>query len=663
MLLGCIVVRPAWCATITIVNADQAGEGFNDPSPASPQGGNAGTTRGAQALNAFQYAADLLGALLYSDVQVIVTARFMPRNGMGQPLLECGNSWAVLGSASPAWVCVTHQINDHPNADLWYPGALCNRLAGERLEDEFDVPYAEDIEADFNGRVGSAGCLSSSDWYFGFNANAPSGDIDLVTVVLHELSHGLGFISYATPNGHPLSDTPDVFMAYAYDNEQSRYWFQMTDSQRATSSENDPSVVWRGPRTVAAAQSYLTAGKDVNNRPRLYTPTTYESGSSVSHFTTSANPHLLMEPSISSSVDHVANGIDLTLPFLQDIGWRDPGCSNGILEASEACDNGAFNSDTTANSCRSSCELPSCGDAVTDSGEDCDDGVENSSEPGHCRPGCLAFLCGDGVVDTGEECDEGGGNANLADACRINCLDPTCGDGIVDTGEPCDNGASNGNAPNACRSSCEVPSCGDGVTDSGEDCDDGSQNADDGACHLDCTTSCGDGVLDPGEECDDAADNADVADACRSNCRDPSCGDGIVDSAEDCDDHNTLPGDGCDASCHVEATVHLDAGVVAPGGAGGTAVMDSGSDVAGASAGGNSGTRDDSGAAGSGSGGRRSSVSPGETNQDDPADDETGTVMHGACGCRTVGTPVHGGWRWLLVGVVLLAKRRRAPRR
>src|SRR5690348_4646614 len=143
---------PAHCATITIVNADQAGEGFNDATSLAPRGGNPGTTRGAQALNAFQYAADLLGSVLYSDVAVIVTARFMPRDGVGQPLLPCGSSYAVLGAASPEWVCSSDVINDHPNTALWYPGALCNRLEGVRLEDDMGDPYPSDIGADFNGR-------------------------------------------------------------------------------------------------------------------------------------------------------------------------------------------------------------------------------------------------------------------------------------------------------------------------------------------------------------------------------------------------------------------------------------------------------------------------------------------------------------------------------
>lgn len=46
-------------ATIFVVNVDGPGEGFNDPAPAAPVGGNPGTTKGQQRLNAFNYAAGI----------------------------------------------------------------------------------------------------------------------------------------------------------------------------------------------------------------------------------------------------------------------------------------------------------------------------------------------------------------------------------------------------------------------------------------------------------------------------------------------------------------------------------------------------------------------------------------------------------------------------
>ena len=65
-------------ATFVIVNGDGPGEGFNDPTPAAPIGGNSGTTVGQQRLNAFQYAANIWGARLTSSVPIRVRGRVEP---------------------------------------------------------------------------------------------------------------------------------------------------------------------------------------------------------------------------------------------------------------------------------------------------------------------------------------------------------------------------------------------------------------------------------------------------------------------------------------------------------------------------------------------------------------------------------------------------------
>src|SRR5881396_1071579 len=63
-------------AKITIINSNAAGAGFNDPTPATPVGGNAGTTVGQQRLIAFQTAADIWSLLLDSSVEVRIQASF-----------------------------------------------------------------------------------------------------------------------------------------------------------------------------------------------------------------------------------------------------------------------------------------------------------------------------------------------------------------------------------------------------------------------------------------------------------------------------------------------------------------------------------------------------------------------------------------------------------
>lgn len=54
---------------------------------------------------------------------------------------------------------------------------------------------------------------------------------------------------------------------------------------------------------------------------RLYAPCTFEPGSSIRHWDTTADPDLLMEPAISSDLLH---GLDLTIHQLLDIGWSLP---------------------------------------------------------------------------------------------------------------------------------------------------------------------------------------------------------------------------------------------------------------------------------------------------------------------------------------------------
>ena len=63
------------------------------------------------------------------------------------------------------------------------------------------------------------------------------------------------------------------------------------------------------------------AGTSKEGYVRLYAPCTYEGGSSIHHWDVSADPDLLMEPSVNSGLLH---GLDLTLYQLLDIGWSLP---------------------------------------------------------------------------------------------------------------------------------------------------------------------------------------------------------------------------------------------------------------------------------------------------------------------------------------------------
>src|SRR5919199_5279146 len=90
-------------AQIVILNNDAANTGFNDPTPVSPVGNNTGTTLGQQRLNAFQFAANIWGATISSNVTITIRANWAP--------LQCSSTSGVLGQAGTVSI-----IRDFPNA-------------------------------------------------------------------------------------------------------------------------------------------------------------------------------------------------------------------------------------------------------------------------------------------------------------------------------------------------------------------------------------------------------------------------------------------------------------------------------------------------------------------------------------------------------------------
>jgi len=292
-------------ATINIINNDGANEGFNDPTPVSPEGGNLGTTLGQQRLNVFNYAAGIWGAFLDSSVPIQVRANFNP--------LPCTATSAVLGSAGTYLV-----IRDFPNAQFastWYHIALANKQAGIDLSTTYP-----DISAQFNSSLNNdPNCLGGWRFYYGYDNSTPPNTINLLVVVLHELGHGLGFSSFVNGStGSLFSGFPDVYTTFMYDRTVNKYWNNMTNAERQTSATNNGNVLWDGPN-VKIASNFLTGGRENSTgRVQLYTPTTFASGSSISRWDTAATPNLLMEPFINTGLPLT---LDLTRQQTRDIGW------------------------------------------------------------------------------------------------------------------------------------------------------------------------------------------------------------------------------------------------------------------------------------------------------------------------------------------------------
>ena len=316
-LVFALAPAPAHAVRIIVTNTDAGSEGFNDDTPAEPIGRNPGKTIGEQRAYVFKYAADAWGLRLRGNVPVIVSASFDELDGD-----EFG---AILGQAAPTTV---HR--DFPGVakpKTWYVGALANQFHGSDLNDLVpnDCPIdlldgqCPEIQSQFNASVDDDTVLGGIGFYYGVDGNA-GGNVDFLSVVLHEIGHGLGVLDLLDPNtGQRYFNFNDAYIDNLEDkNINPKQVSRMSDLQRQKAIVDNEALVWVGPALVSAAADRLTAGRRPDGAVQVFAPIFYQPGSSIAHLDTAVFPNELMEPYITSPAP---NDLRLTLAMLSDIGW------------------------------------------------------------------------------------------------------------------------------------------------------------------------------------------------------------------------------------------------------------------------------------------------------------------------------------------------------
>lgn len=255
--------------------------------------------------DAVQAAVNIWTQYWQSSVPVSVNAHYVAQ-GVG----------GILASASP--VNFFQGFSGAPDPSIWYPSAMANALAGKDLD-----PSNPEIQININSTMASS-------FYLGTDGNCPSNEYDLESIIIHEMTHGLGFLSndsYDPSFGYGTIDQPTPFDAFAQTPDGTRL-MDLPSPSAALGHALENTLLWNGPLGIAANNGV---------KPLLYTPNPYQPGSSVSHLDQStfqnSGPNALMTPSWPAGAVFLTPG-SLAVAMLQDMRNKPPaGKPAGVPDA------------------------------------------------------------------------------------------------------------------------------------------------------------------------------------------------------------------------------------------------------------------------------------------------------------------------------------------
>ncbi len=255
--------------------------------------------------DAVQAAIDVWSDNWSSSVPINVVVNFVQQGTSG-----------ILASASP--VSFFHNFVGAPDPTLWYSSAMANALAGKDLD-----PANPEISININESMAAS-------FYLKTDGSCPPNLYDLESIILHEVAHGLGFLSndsFDSFSQYGSIDQPTPYDAFAQTPDGGRL-MDLASPSAALGLAFQNTLVWSGKGGIAANNGI---------KPLLYTPNPYESGSSVSHLDENtfqnSGENALMSPSWpSGSVFHTPG--TLLLGMLADMRLKPPaGIPVGIPDA------------------------------------------------------------------------------------------------------------------------------------------------------------------------------------------------------------------------------------------------------------------------------------------------------------------------------------------
>lgn len=255
----------------------------------------------AEAQDAFQRAVDLWDNLIDTELPIRIDATWLP--------IEPN---ATLGFATTSSVLANFPAA--PQTNVWYPIALAEKITGQALND----PDEPDIISAFNS--------DRTDWYFGDPSGIGSNDIDVFSVVMHEIGHGLGFagffVTVENDIGIILSDgngLVDNFTTFIENQGGTNLFANFTDNTSELGDQlTSDALFFKG----VILENTPCGQCDSNGRAKIYAPDPFNPGSSFSHLdetTFVGTSNGLMTPfAEAGNVDDIPG---ISLQMLYDMGW------------------------------------------------------------------------------------------------------------------------------------------------------------------------------------------------------------------------------------------------------------------------------------------------------------------------------------------------------
>lgn len=304
-----------------------------DNTATSPIQGNNGGTLGEQRRNAFLQAVIRIQQELDGVANLRIRACWKASGGDA--------NGATLASAGPTYVVRDDGVwwydNNNPDNNVWSNPFLDSRYtwysaagAAQRAGTEF-CRYASnhcgeaDIFIQFNTDIDGNTALGNRKFHYGYDA-PPGNGVDFVSTAMHEITHGLGFLSLYqvneqgnTPVGSKLHGYDDVFSdaLAAVEGNDAVPLNSLSPAEVRTVLTSGLNLRWAGPDAVLSQLNPWRDRAYPANLPAMYAPLGGISpGSTLSHIS-DLMPLTLMQPTNAGAL----RTLGLAAPMLAAVGW------------------------------------------------------------------------------------------------------------------------------------------------------------------------------------------------------------------------------------------------------------------------------------------------------------------------------------------------------